>query len=162
MKDSTKKFLLLSLSFGVPMSFLFILMYGVFGILSGIVSGLLFAALMTLFLNTQSKKFELIKQEMSKSNNILYDGAANHFRGKEAVGGWLFLTDKAIIFKSHGYNVQNNEMVIPLENVNHIIRTNNFGIVPNVIMITTSTNQAERFVVHSREIWIQKITQAKG
>jgi len=41
----------------------------------------------------QSKKFIPIREEISKNEkNVLNDGA-NHHKGMEAMGGWLFLTN---------------------------------------------------------------------
>lgn len=48
---------------------------------------------------------------------IIFEGEANHFMGKEGVGGWLFLTPEFLFFKSHQFNFQNHELTIPLEQI---------------------------------------------
>lgn len=162
MKQLTKTFMLSGAGFGVCMAFVFSIMHGIIiGIISGFSAGILFATIITLFMYYQSKKFQLLKQEMSKKFAVVYDGGANHFKG-ESVGGWLFLTEKEIIFKSHKYNIQNHELIIPYHDIVGITKKNNLGLVPNGIAIQTKCGKTERFVVWGRDIWIQKIKEISG
>lgn len=161
MKQSIRSLFLGGAIFGIIMAIVFSLQSGVvIGSISGIIAGMLFALLIALFMHYQSKKFQMIKQEMSKEYHVIYDGGANHFKGREGVGGWLFLTDTELIFKSHQYNFQNHELIIPYHDIAGITKKNNLGLVPNGIVIQTKHGKAERFVVNSRDIWIQKINQA--
>ena len=162
MKNLIKTFVLSAVSFGILMSIAFWVIFDLTtGIIAGILAGISFALIITIFAYIQTRKFELIKQELSRDYEIIYDGGANHFRGKEAVGGWLFLTSTELIFKSHGFNIQNQKTIIPLNNILEVTKVNTLGIVPNGLMIRTN-NKSERFVLHGRGVWIQKIKQARS
>jgi hypothetical protein len=144
------------------MAVVFWLLFGfIIGTIAGISAGLIFALILAIFEYIISRRFAFVKQEMSKRLEILYDDSANRFKGKEAVGGWLFLTIEEIIFKPHGLNMQNQEAVIPLNTILEISKVNTLGIIPNGILIKTSENDVERFVVNNRKIWIQRIMQAR-
>jgi len=73
------------------------------GLLGGTVAGLLFGWLIGLFAN--SKFFTLgTKIDTDANETIVFETGANHFKGAEAVGGKLYLTDKRLVFKSHKFS----------------------------------------------------------
>jgi len=84
-------------------------------------------------------------------------GAANHFKGIEAVGGWLYLTPDEIIFNSHTINIQAHQTVIPLNKVAEVKPVLTLGIIPNGLLIKTKDGIIERFVVFNRKKWINTI-----
>ena len=63
------------------------------GMLSGIAGGFLFAVIMTLFISVLSSRKDKLRERYGIEGTVLRDGAANHMVGKEAVGGWIFLTE---------------------------------------------------------------------
>jgi len=126
--------------------------------ISGIIGGILFGLIISVFVKKQIKNFEKIKDEISKENTIIFDGAANHFMGKEAVGGWLYLTDKLLIFISHNNNIQNHEMIIPLAIIQKVEKYLTLGVVPNGLKII-SVDEEDKFVVNDRKKWIQLLQQ---
>ena len=90
------------------------------GIMMGTISGILFGLLMSIFVFIQKKKFRSIGLEITKGQEILYDGGANHFKGSVGVGGWLILTREAVIVKSHNFNFQNHILKIPLTEIREV------------------------------------------
>lgn len=125
------------------------------GIFVGIFFGLAMAIL-TFFLNRSFKKKNL---KVIGGEKIILDGPANHFMGKESVGGYLYLTKKEIIFNSHNLNIQVHETVIPIEQIFEVKTTLTCGLVPNGLQIITK-NSVEKFVVANRKYWVQKINDA--
>lgn len=100
--------------------------------------------------------------ELRNNENLIKQGAANHWQGWEAVGGRLFLTDQRLVFKSHSFNVQRHETSIELEDVAFAKPRNNFLLVPNGMSIFLRNGHEERFVIWGRKDWINKIIRAKS
>lgn len=82
---------------------------------------------------------------------LIFQTGANHFKGWEAVGGKLYLTNKQLIFKSHNLNFQNHELLIPLSNIGNIRRFKAYRLVNTGMVIETKENQKERFLVDDIE-----------
>lgn len=160
MKNNFKKILLAGIPFGITMGLFWGFMSNfTVGILAGIIHGVLFGVSINIFVAIQSKKFKEVSSSIVGDNDIIMEGAANHFIGKESVGGWLYLTRKEIIFKSHNVNVQKHQMVIPLKQIKGVKTSLTFGLVPNGLQIVTDT-AIEKLVVHKRKEWVQKINTA--
>ncbi|MEO5691134.1 MAG: GRAM domain-containing protein [Candidatus Saccharimonadales bacterium] len=152
-----KTFILSSLAFGLPLWFLFMylnfLNAGVPALLSGVLFGLVITAIVRLLIGRSDTE----QKDMLGEEIVLLSGGANHLQPREAVGGWLYLTRDALHFKSHGFNVQVHQTVIPLREVKSIETFNMLGIVPNGLRIVTS-NGKESFVVNKRKRWIREIS----
>lgn len=93
----------------------------------------------------------------SKIEGTIYEGAANHFVGIESVGGKLYLTSTALIFISHGFNVQRHQTCIPLADITGIETSNSLGLVPNSFIVHTISGTKEKFVVNKRKVWMENI-----
>ena len=99
--------------------------------------------------------------ELEPGEKILKEGPANHFKGIEAVGGTLYLTDRRLIFKSHAVNVQAHEESYPLGSIVAVKPRNTLGIVPNGLAVTLADGRQEKFVIWGRQDWMNKIMQAR-
>lgn len=93
---------------------------------------------------------------------VIKEGAANHWRGAESVGGRLWLTNMRLHFKSHGLNVQTHEVSYPIWEIVSVEKQSTLGVVPNGISVVLQDGRQERFVVEDRDDWIAKIQQAKS
>jgi hypothetical protein len=91
------------------------------------------------------------------SNNepIIYSGKANHLLG----GGKLYLYATKLRYKTHSFNLQNRELIIPLHLIKEVKKCNYLGIIPNSIAVILSTGRIEKFVVPKRTIWKNQIEQ---
>ncbi len=156
-----KTFILSSLAFGLPLWFLFIyldfLNPGVPALLSGVLFGLAITVIVRLLIGRSDAK----QKEMLGEEIVLLSGGANHLQPREAVGGWLYLTRDALHFKSHGFNVQVHQTVVPLAEIKSIETFNMLGIVPNGLRVVT-LNGKESFVVNKRKRWIREISAVIG
>lgn len=160
-----KDFLSTLLKAGIPFGMAMGLVYGVLkgvnaGIFGGVLAGLLFGIILSAFVQIQSKKFRKRNSEIANGKEIIMDGVANHFIGKEAVGGWLLLTPDEIIFKSHSFNIQKHQTIIQLKQIAHLKAVSTLGLVPNGLEITTTFGNREKFVVNNRKTWIKKVNEA--
>ena len=161
MKQSLKIFLLLWIAFGGAMGILFMWKAGPrFGVPIGVVSGFLFASIMTAFAHYQARKFRGMCP-LEQGERLLKEGPANHIVGAEAVGGWLYFTTSRLYFRSHKTNIQNHELEIALEQIVSVKSSGIFSIVFNGLTVETQ-NGSEKFVVQGVRDWVEMIEQAKS
>ena len=123
------------------------------GIVGGTIAGILFGYFMGKFLKFIGSNVSI---DTEADENTLLESLASHYKGIEAVGGKLFLTNKKLIFKSHNFNVQNHELSI---NLNEIVKTDrykNIGI-NNGLAIECKNGRTEKFVVEEPEKWIERL-----
>lgn len=162
MKVFFKNLFTVGAPFGIIMGIFFVISEGLLiGIISGIFAGLLFGFAMSSFVQIQSKKFKKIGAEVTKGKTIIMEGGANHFVGKVADGGWIYLTSDEIIFMPHKYNVHKNQVVIPLEQILNIKSVASLGIIQNGLQIENKNGTIEKFVVNNVKNWITKINDIK-
>jgi len=93
--------------------------------------------------------------------SLIFESAANLYRGIEGVGGKLILTAEYLLFKPHIINIQKDEEIIYLKDIEHIEESNSFSIIPNGFKVITSSHQKYRFVVKNRNQWIAKINKLR-
>lgn len=156
-----KTMLFTGIPFGLFMGLFWSFLYGSrSGVVMGIMAGVLFGAAMSAFAGYQKKRFEMDRPALA-GEDLVKEGGANHFRNIEAVGGWIYLTDKRLFFRSHSMNVQRHELSIPLQKISEAKPCMTFGIIPNGLKIKTIDGETEKFVVEDRNEWAKKILEAK-
>ena len=126
------------------------------GLLSGVVAGVLFGLVIGIFLRSKLLK-NSTKVDIDPGENVLLESPANHFKGIEAVGGKLYLTNKRIIFKSHKLNIQVHQLSIKLEDIKKFERYKTLGLVNNGLSLTTVNETTEKFVVNEIEEWTRQL-----
>ena len=131
------------------------------GLFGGALSGLLFGWLVGLFANSKRVTKDT-KIDTEANETILFDTGANHFKGAEAVGGKLYLTDKRLVFKSHKFNIQNHKLSINLSDIEKVDRYKTLGLVNNGLSVTTTGNRIEKFVVQQPDKWFSQLIEKKG
>ncbi len=155
------------LSFGIGMTIYFIiqnlwtsdvmtLKTIVVAIVSGAAAGFTFALIISWF---KSSKYGggATKIDTMPDEDILFETAANHFKGAEDVGGKLYLTNKRVHFKSHKFNIQNHEVSIYLTDIDHVERYKNVGIFNTGLTIKSKDNKVDKFVVEKAGEWVKKL-----
>ena len=111
--------------------------------------------------------FDVAPPRFRPSEKLLKQGPANLQRGIETVGGWLFLTNQRLIFRSHKFNVQKGVVEIDLK---HIRGTNPcwtkvlnlVPLVPNSLAVLLDSGLEHRFVLSKRGDWKHEIDRAVG
>lgn len=76
---------------------------------------------------------------------------ANMWRGPEAVGGKLKVSNTALVFDSHALNVQTGRSVIPITEIIAVAPAKTFLIVPNRLDVTVRSGERFSFVVAGRD-----------
>ncbi len=76
--------------------------------------------------------------------------------------GAAFSTSPAsrLVFLSHGLNLQNADVVIPLATIACVKRARTLGIIPNAFQVLTADGMRYRFTVFSPKGWIDAIQTA--
>nr|WP_198044629.1 GRAM domain-containing protein [Lysinibacillus timonensis] len=79
---------------------------------------------------------------------------ANLFKGMEAVGGKLTITDKRLIFNAHKLNLQGGATEIHLTDIDSVTKASTFKIIPNRLIVHTKEGKTYKFVVYKRDkLW---------
>jgi hypothetical protein len=164
-----KKFWITTLIFGLPWSILMIVYYSISRggftpglVISGLMGGLIFGILFAWSMQYATERlFKKIVVETSEGEIVVKEGGANHFRGKEGVGGKLVLTDRRLIFKSHKFNVQNHKTDFDLKDVEKLQATKTLNILENGLTIELANREKHKFVVDEPKEWIEKIMDQK-
>lgn len=128
------------------------------GLFEGIISGIIFSWVVALFSNSRFVK-STTKIEIAADENIVFETLASHFKGMEAVGGKLYLTNKRLTFKSHKFNIQNHRLDILLTNIISVNQYKSLGLVNNGLSINIKGGVIEKFVVNEIEEWIKKLNE---
>lgn len=97
---------------------------------------------------------------LETGEKLLAEVPANLWRGWEAVGGKVYITDRRIRFESHPYNFQVGLSEILMSEVKGISRVNHLGLIPNGLLVETQKTISYRFVVWNRERLIARIQMA--
>jgi hypothetical protein len=158
------RFLRTALSAGVPfgvfMGGYYALQSGpVPGITGGALAGVLFGLGMAGIAEWQRKRME-VKGPDFEGSKVVFQGPANHRLGIEARGGWLILTESELVFRSHGKNLQNAMVRIPVGELTEATTYRSLGIVANGLRVGRTGGGHESFVVSERALWVERITGA--
>ena len=152
-KNGIREYLLLAVCYGVPMGIIFGLWQKsvLVGIISGAMCGILYGVIMFLFVKSQEKKFDKMREQIASERKIICDGGAT-LHGN---GGWLFLTEFGLEFYPHKINFSRQEMRISLKSINAA------SVLGKSILISVkeSTNAITIIVTHNKE-WQKQITDA--
>lgn len=105
-----------------------------------------------------------VHPQLRPSEQPIHQGPANLQRGRESVGGRLFLTTQRLLFHPHACNVQRATIEIPLSSLvgTERVWTRLFGavpVLPNSLAVRLDDSSVLRFVVHNRILWQRHIDE---
>jgi hypothetical protein len=109
-----------------------------------------------------SKFVKGTKIETGDGERIVFETPANHFKGIEAVGGKLYLTNRRLVFKSHKFNIQKHLLSLNIADIAEVDPYKTMGITDNGLLVKTINGSTEKFVVQQRAEWINYFTASKG
>ena len=91
-----------------------------------------------------------IYPDLGESEMVETEGPANLFRGAEAVGGKLFLTNERLIFKSHKLNFNTGQLDFTYEEISDISSRKTARLVDNGLRLRLVDGREFDFVVPNR------------
>jgi hypothetical protein len=162
--------LILGTAFGIPMGALAGIVIGLvlgfssgvwFGLATAAVSGLAFGLSMAGVAAIQRRRFSQTRPEFV-GEPLLHDGPANHLLRWEGVGGWLYLTEQRLFFRSHDFNIQSHDLSVPLAEISEVSPVQTFKIISNGLRVVTLSGRDERFVVEAHKRWCDEVLRAKS
>ena len=124
---------------------------------SGAMSGLLFGVFFTLCTALSGKhfekKFRRHRAEISKVRKIICEGPANHKKGANAIGGWLFFSEDTMEFYPHKMNIGGQNISILTDEIVSVETR------AQQLKIHTKTGENFTFIVNKAKLWKQSITE---
>jgi hypothetical protein len=97
------------------------------------------------------------KDELKEGEEFLAIVGANLFRGIEAVGGYMIITNLRVLFRPHAFNIQKQPAEIPLNDIAEVGKRKTMRIESNGMFIRAKSGVEYGFVVKERERLIQLI-----
>lgn len=128
------------------------------GVFFGVFFGIGFPYLIEKVGGKLGEKLKVIP-EVEVNEHIEIKGPANLFRGIEAVGGMLFLTNRKLIFKSHKINIQKGQTDLDYADMKEVTKRKTAKLIDNGIRILTQDGTAHDFVVNDRNVWFEKLSE---
>ncbi len=133
-------------------------------LVSIIVFVLLFTLLILIFSNLLGRKST---EFLVKGENVIKVGRANIWKGIEAVGGMLYLTDKGrLVHVPHSVNIQRSIVAVQVPNIIDVetrwTRFLGIPIAKNGLFVTQSQGQDFKYVVWGTKSWRESINSFRG
>ena len=133
------------------------------GVACGLAAGLLFGVSIAVCAGRQRRRFQTESPGFSfTGEELLREGPASHFLHGESIGGWLYLTTRRLLFRSHPFNLQRHDTDLPLASIPEASPVFTAWIIPNGLLVRTVSGQHERFVVEQHERWSEEISRARS
>ncbi|MCO5165272.1 MAG: hypothetical protein M9894_02735 [Planctomycetes bacterium] len=102
---------------------------------------------------------------LAPGERLLEDGPANHLHGRAAIGGWLFLTDRRLVFLPHRYNLGlGGPVTVDLRQVAEAEPAPQWTPIATAIDVALVDGPPLRFVVGRavRGPWVEAIREARA
>jgi hypothetical protein len=108
-----------------------------------------------------------MKSQLESNETIVKEGVATLSRGLEGVGGYLYLTNRRLIFEPHPINIQKDIEIIDVSNIHSVSLSwsrllNLVPLVPNAINVVTKNDQRFRIIVYGRRVWAVAIASVSS
>lgn len=127
------------------------------------IGGLAFGGLMAAFLAYQRRREAKNPIDLEPGESLLADAPANHMKGWVAVGGWLYLTERRLRFRSHKANLKwNHDESYPLARITGAEPRTALGIITNGMTVFLDDGREEKFVVHQAKAWLEELEKARA
>ncbi|BDH63021.1 hypothetical protein MTP04_31510 [Lysinibacillus sp. PLM2] len=94
----------------------------------------------------------------ANENFLVEKTPANLFKGVQAVGGQLTITDKRLIFKAHKLNIQGGTTEILISDIDSVDKASTMKIIPNRMIVKTKDGKVFKFVVYKRDKLVNLLT----
>ena len=94
--------------------------------------------------------------EREPGEQVVRKSRANQWRGAEAVGGQLLLTDRRLVFSPHRVNLNRDLFAVPITDIRAVTLSTR----ANSVAVQLADGRCETFVVFRRRTWAAAILEA--
>lgn len=129
--------------------------------------GLAVGAALAVIVSRRERAEQTALPQLDPAERLLRQGPAECFEepqgaGESRVGGFLYLTDKRLVFRPHGAEDRGYELSLPLADIVRAEAAEVVWMHPTALHVHT-TRRVEQFVVleEEREAWVAAIMGAK-
>jgi hypothetical protein len=131
-------------------------------LLSSLLSGTIFGSVMTWLQHYNRRKqsealANTMKVPLEEGETLIFEDNANLFKGQQAIGGKMLLTNKRLIFTPHRHNADINTENFFLQEIMGASETKIGSDINNALLLTLSNNVTERIVVNLPLKWVENI-----
>lgn len=120
-----------------------------------VTSGVLFGLTMAVFGAYNAHNFRNHRPDLGPEQ-LLKEGPANHFYKGSSSGGWIYLTDTRLLFRSHWVNVNKHSLEIPLTEISEVEVSRSL-LLNSKLHVHYRNGRIETFVVDDGRDWKQTI-----
>ena len=133
------------------------------GVVDGLVLGTGFGILWTLVMSWFFRKDTQVARPDFGDEQVIVEGPAHHLRGVEAVGGYLWVTDRRVHFMAHSVNIQSKPWHCSLAEIADVRHTSSLlGIIDKGLSIDVAGSGTQGFVVYASRQWVDAIRPLLG
>lgn len=113
-----------------------------------------------------NRRSAALKTLLEEGEQLVRRGGANLQRGRETVGGFLYLTNRRLVFEAHKFNFQRQSTQIALADIERVVPcwTKFLGVLPllpNSLSIQTKSGVYD-IVLFGRAAWRTAIESGMG
>lgn len=147
-RNGWREFLITAISFGLPMSLLFVIRFGLpLGLAAGALAGVLFSGIMMMLTRGVERSFSRMRSEISTDRAVICDGGATW----QGLGGWLFLTEQGLEFYPHKFNHGGQSFSVPTEELVSV------SLSRNIVTVALRDGGEVSMVVSHAKAWAKEI-----
>ena len=88
--------------------------------------------------------------------------AANLWRGLEAVGGRVTLTNERLLFEANGLTIQSKPLAVALGDISGVAAFDSAGFIPNGMAVTCRSGEEHRFLLWDRDRVIRLLERQRA
>jgi hypothetical protein len=130
------------------------------GVLCGLWMALMFGLAMAALTEWRRLEFTNTAPTMDGERLIMH-GPVCHLVGIMGTDGWLYLTDRRLLFRTLCRNSQTDEWSIPVGDILEARACTTAWVIPNGLQVL-SPRGVDRFAVEGRRRWVEGIGQDGG
>jgi hypothetical protein len=105
--------------------------------------------------------YKMTDIELAQDEELIKNGEATHFIGRQWAGGRLALTDKRLIFKTHKNNSKIYQVSFELSRLKKVNAIKTLNLIMNGLLLELEDNTSVRFIVEEPNKWVDMIQKQK-
>ena len=101
-------------------------------------------------------------QPQDASEEIVARFSSNLWRGLEAVGGRITVTNERLLFESNGVTLQGKPLAVAFGDIAKVAAFDSLGLIPNGMSVLCRSGEEHRFLLWDRDTVIMLLEEQRG